>query len=63
MPSRSALPFTTVYVVALYITRQGLSVSAIAQQCDLDRKTVRRYIERGLEPLAYGPRKPRPALL
>jgi transposase len=34
-------------------------VSAIARQLDLDRKTVRKYIERGLEPPIYGPRKPR----
>ena len=47
----------------LDLHRQGLSVSAIARQCELDRKTVRRYIERGLEPPAYGPRKPRPTLL
>jgi transposase len=38
---------------------QGLSVSAIARQLGLDGKTVRKYIERGLEPLAYGPRPPR----
>ena len=50
-------------VMILDLHRQGLSVSAIARQCDLDRKTVRRYIERGLEPPAYGPRKPRPTLL
>lgn len=43
--------------------RQGLSVSAIARASGLDRKTVRRYIDRGLKPPAYGPRKPRPALL
>src|SRR5215218_887485 len=50
-------------VVILDLHRQGLSVSAIARQCGLDRKTVRRYIERGLEPPAYGPRQPRPTLL
>jgi transposase len=50
-------------VMILDLHRQGMSVSAIARQCGLDRKTVRRYIERGLEPPAYGPRKPRPALL
>jgi transposase len=43
--------------------RQGVSVSAIARQTGLDRKTVRRYIDRGLEPPAYGPRKPRTTLL
>lgn len=40
--------------------RQGLSVSAIARRLDLDRKTVRKYIARGLEPPVYGPRAPRP---
>jgi hypothetical protein len=39
--------------------RQGLSVSAIARRVGIDRKTVRKYIERGLEPPSYGPRKPR----
>ena len=44
----------------LDLHRQGLSVSAIARQLGIDRKTVRKYIARGLEPPAYGPRKPRP---
>jgi transposase len=47
-------------VMILELHRQGLTVSAIARQLNLDRKTVRRYIERGLEPPAYGPRPPRP---
>jgi transposase len=47
----------------LDLHRQGLSVSEIARQSGLDRKTIRRYIERGLEPPTYGPRKPRPTLL
>ena len=47
----------------LDLHRQGLSVSAIARQCCLDHKTVRRYVKRGLEPPAYGPRQPRPMLL
>ena len=47
----------------LDLHRQGLSVSAIARESGFDRKTVRRYIERGLEPPRYGPRKPRPRLL
>jgi transposase len=43
--------------------RQGMSVSAIARQSGLDRKTVRKYIQRGLEAPAYGPRQPRQTIL
>ena len=43
----------------LDLHRQGVSVSAIARRAGLDRKTVRKYLERGLEPPAYGPRPPR----
>ena len=50
-------------VMILDLHRQGLSVSAIARQSGLDRKTVRRTIERGLELPTYGPRQPRPTLL
>src|ERR1700692_3338830 len=42
----------------LDLHREGLTVSAIARQLELDRKTVRKYIERGLEPPGYRPRKP-----
>ncbi|WP_420337057.1 IS21 family transposase [Roseibium sp.] len=45
------------------LRRKGLSISAIARQTDLDRKTVRKYLERGLEGPSYGPRAPRPRLL
>jgi len=48
-------------VMILDLHRQGLGVSAIARRTGLDRKTVRKYIESGLEPPAYGPRQPRPA--
>ena len=41
-------------VMILELHRQGLKVSAIARHLGLDRKTVRRYIERGLEPPSYG---------
>ncbi len=47
----------------LDLHRQGLSVSAIARQLGVDRKTVRKYIAHGLEPPAYGPRQPRPRRL
>ena len=47
----------------LDLHRQGLSVSAIARQLGVDRKTVRKYIARGLEPPTYGPRQPRPRRL
>ena len=46
-------------VLILDLHRQGLSLSAIARQSGLDRKTIRRYVERGLEPPAYQPRPPR----
>jgi len=46
-------------VMILDLHRQGLSVSAIARQLERDRKTVRKYIERGLAAPAYGPRQPR----
>ena len=45
------------------LKRQGLSISAIARKTGLDRKTVRKYLERGLEAPVYGPRDPRPRLL
>ena len=37
-------------VMILELHRQGLKVSAIARQTGLDRKTIRKYIARGLEP-------------
>ena len=43
----------------LDLHRQGLSLSSIARRTGLDRKTIRRYVERGLEPPAYQPRPPR----
>jgi transposase len=45
------------------LRRQGLSVSAIARKAGLDRKTVRKHLERGLEAPVYGPRTPRPRLI
>lgn len=43
--------------------KQGLSVSAIARKVGCDRKTVKKYIERGLEAPCYGPRAPRERLI
>jgi transposase len=42
------------------LKRQGLGIAAIARKVGLDRKTVRRYLERGLEPPAYKSRAPVP---
>lgn len=50
-------------MMILDLHRQGLSVSAIARQTGADRKTVRKYIERGLEAPAYGPRRPRATVI
>jgi transposase len=46
-------------MMILDLHRQGLKVAAIARQVGVDRKTVRKYIARGLEPPCYGPRQPR----
>jgi hypothetical protein len=45
-------------VMILELKRQGLGVSAISRQTGLDRKMVRKYLDRGLEVLIYGPREP-----
>ncbi|HEX2681979.1 MAG TPA: IS21 family transposase, partial [Candidatus Dormibacteraeota bacterium] len=50
-------------VMILDLHRQRLSVSAIARQLERDRKTVRKYIERGLAAPVYGPREPRPTVV
>ena len=50
-------------VMILDLHRQGLSVSAIARQVGVDRKTVRTYIAKGLEPPAYKKRAPAPSLV
>ena len=41
-------------VMILDLHRQGLGVSAIARRVGIDRKTVRKYIESGLERPTYG---------
>jgi transposase len=50
-------------MMILELHRQGVSVSAIARRLGTDRKTVRKYIARGLEPPLYGPRPPQPAAI
>ena len=47
----------------LELHREGVSISDIARRAGLDRKTVRKYIARDLEPPAYSPRPPRPLLI
>jgi len=47
----------------LDLVRQGLSVSAIARRTGHDRKTVRKYLERGMQAPAYTPREPSPSPL
>jgi transposase len=44
-------------MMILDLHRQGLSVTAIARRVGRDPKTVRKYIERGLELPAYRPRQ------
>jgi len=43
--------------------QQGLSISAIARKVGCDRKTVKKYIDQGLEAPCYGPRQPRESVL
>ncbi len=50
-------------VMILDLHRQGLSVSAIARQLGIDRKTVRAHIAKGLAPPTYTARSPRPGLI
>lgn len=50
-------------VMILDLARQGMSVSAIARRTGHDRKTIRKYIAKGLEPPAYQPRPPRSTLV
>ena len=50
-------------MMILDLHRQGLKVAVIARQVGIDRKTVRKYIARGLEPPGYGPRQPRARII
>ncbi len=43
-------------MMILELHRQGVSITAIARRTGRDPKTVRKYIERGVEAPAYGPR-------
>ena len=45
------------------LKREDLSISAIAQRTGLDRKTVRKHLDRDLAAPAYSPRDPRPRRL
>jgi transposase len=47
----------------LELHRQGLSISAIASRLGMDRKTVRKYINNGVQAPRYGPRAPRPRVM
>jgi transposase len=48
-------------MMILDLHRQGLSPTAIARQLGIDRKTVRKYIARGMDPPNFRaqPRRPR----
>lgn len=50
-------------MMILDLHRQGLKVAVIARQVGVDRKTVRKYIARGVEVPTYGPRQPRERML
>ncbi len=50
-------------VMILDLHRQGLSISEIARRLDIDRKTVRTHLAKGLEPPTYRKRAPAPGVL
>ena len=45
------------------LREQGLTICEIARRMRVDRKAVRRYLQRGVEQPGYGPRAPRPQKL
>ena len=51
------------WMMILDLAKQGLTVSAIARATGHDRKTVRKYIERGLELPAFTARPPAPTTI
>ena len=50
-------------MMILELHRQGLPISVIAQRTGHDRKTVRKYIQRGLAAPKYKPRAARTGAL
>ena len=48
-------------IVICELKREGLSISAIARRTGLDRKTVRKLLDRGLAAPAYSPREREPS--
>jgi transposase len=50
-------------MMILNLHRQGVKLAVIARQVGVDRKTVRKYIARGVDVPTYGPRQPRERLL
>src|SRR5277367_2720022 len=50
-------------VMILDLHRQGLSISEIARRLDVDRKTVRAYLAKGLQPPAYKKRASAPGVI
>ena len=58
-PTEDAVVDLGELIMILDLQRQGLSISAIALQSGLDRKTVRKYIRQGTVAPKYKPRTPR----
>ncbi len=50
-------------MMILDLHRQGVNIAAIVRQVGVDRKTVRKYIARGVEVPIEGPRQTRERLL
>ena len=44
-------------MMILELHRQGVSITAIARRTGREPKTIRKYLERGVEAPAYGPRR------